>query len=1195
MKSLRMAFVAVAFLVPLPPAAAQLTQVRISRPVDPSDLITLRGNTHPLARPEFDRGAAPDSQPINRMLLVLKRSSDQEAALRQLLDEQQAKSSPRYHQWLTPEQFGRQFGPADADIQAVTDWLASQGFQGVRTGAGRTVIEFSGTAGMVRQSLHTEIHKFVVNAEEHWANVSDPQIPAALAPVIAGIASLNNFPRLPLSRQAGTFSRSKSTGEVRPLFTFNPGTGPVYAVGPADFGTIYDVQPLWQSGLTGTGQTIAVVGETNINIKDVEDFRSVFGLAANDPIVILDGPDPGIVPGDEPEADIDVQWAGAVAPKATIDFVVSETTESTVGIDLSALYIIDNNLAPVMSESYGACEASLGAGGNAFYNDLWEQGAAQGITIVIAAGDAGSAACTLPGDTFASTGLAISGLASTPFNTAVGGTDFDDVNAFSTYWNSTNASSSQASAKSYIPEVPWNNSCANAGVTGCASVTTPDSDGFDVQAGAGGPSTCGVWNLDGSACASGYAKPPWQTGSGVPKDGVRDLPDIAMFAGNGNNDSVYVFCEADANPLNVSSCNLSSPYQDFQGAGGTSVPTPGFAAIMALVNQKTGERQGNADYVLYRLAAEGGASCTSNASAVSNSACIFYDVASGNNSVLCQGGTPDCSATSTAKYGAMVEPSSASTAAWNAGPGYDLATGLGSLNANNLVNRWSSVSFSPTTTTLVSLSPATITHGQTVNVTVDVTSASGTPTGSVALIGGPMSSLGITDFPLSSGSAAGSTNLLPGGTYNVTARYGGDGAFGASTSSPPVQVTVNKESSQTHVALVTFDANGNPISFTATTAPYGSFYVLRTDVTNSAGEECSLNAVSCPTGTVTLSANGRALPNQGSSSPSSYNLNSQGYLEDAFIQFPAGSYSVHGSYGGDSSFQPSSSTVPMAITKAVTTAAFAASSTSIQYGQSVTLTATISTQSSGAAPTGVVQFYSGSTPLAGTVSYTGTSGIASSTGFATLQAVLVLNLAATGAIQANYSGDGNYSSAISARTTVTVAPGFSFSGTPTSFDISAPGQSGDATLSVGFGPAFSGAVSFSCALPATMAAATCTMSPASLSASGKSMMTIATTAASATTHNPPGGTTYDSPPAIVLLVGGLLLMLMLALMRRRPRLALPLFASLLLVAGWVACGGGSSSSGGGGSPGTAPGMYSVTVTATGGSVSHTAAFTVTVQ
>ncbi len=266
------------------------------------NLVTLRGNVHPLARPEFDQGVAPDDLPMERMLLVLQRGADQEAALRQLLDDQQVKSSPQFHQWLTPEQFGQQFGPADSDLQAVTDWLASQGFQVTKVAAGRTVIEFSGTAGLVRQVLGTEIHKFRVNGEDHWANTSDPQIPAALAPVVAGFASLNNFPRKPTHQSLGTFSRSKATGEVQPLFTYpatcSGGSGTCYclALGPTDFATIYNVLPLWNAAATdGTGQTIAVVGETNINPQDVADFRAMFGLPANPPNIILNGPDPGII------------------------------------------------------------------------------------------------------------------------------------------------------------------------------------------------------------------------------------------------------------------------------------------------------------------------------------------------------------------------------------------------------------------------------------------------------------------------------------------------------------------------------------------------------------------------------------------------------------------------------------------------------------------------------------------------------------------------------------------------------------------------------------------------------------------------------------------------------------------------------------------------------------------------------------
>ena len=499
-----------------PNVKAQTSELRarVTQAVDVQNCVTLRGNIHPLARPEYDQGAAPDNLPMERMLLVLQRGADQEASLRRLLDDQQVKSSPLFHQWLTPEQFGLQFGPSDTDIQAVTDWLTGQGFQVNHVGPGRTVIEFSGTAGLVRQALRTEIHKFAVKGEEYWANVSDPQIPAALAPVVAGFASLNNFPRKPLNRSLGTFSRSKLTGEVRPLFTFSPDSnGYYFAVGPTDFATIYNVAPLWAKGTDGTGQTIAVVGETNINIQDVRDFRSMFGLPANDPNIILNGPDPGII-SDETEADLDVEWSGAVARGATIDFVVSESTETSAGIDLSALYIIDNNLAPVMSESYGQCEAYLGAGGNQFYNTLWEQAAAQGITVLMASGDSGPAGCDSAnaGETAAQYGLGASGFASTPFNVAVGGTDFNDASDPTLYWTLTNTSTYQSSALSYIPESTWNDSCAASGsLTGCTPPpsSTYLSDGLYLIAGSGGRSTCinPTGTFPAVTCSGGYSKP----------------------------------------------------------------------------------------------------------------------------------------------------------------------------------------------------------------------------------------------------------------------------------------------------------------------------------------------------------------------------------------------------------------------------------------------------------------------------------------------------------------------------------------------------------------------------------------------------------------------------------------------------------------------------------------------------------------
>jgi len=618
----------------------------------------------------------------------------------------------------------------------------------------------------------------------------------------------------------------------------------------------------------GTGQTIAVVGETNINIQDVRDFRSMFGLPAKDPNIILNGPDPGIN-DDEREADLDVQWSGAVAKGATIDLVVSESTETTPGVDLSALYIIDNNLAPIMSESYGACEADLGASGNQFYSTLWEQAAAQGITVLMAAGDSGSAGCDSAnlGEIAAQYGLAVSGLASTPFNVAVGGTDFNlNATNVGTYWSQTNTSGSQASAKSYIPESTWNDYCAAGASCPPTSIsTTYLNEGLYLFAGGGGRSSCinPTGTFPSVTCGGNYAKPSWQSGTSVPNDSARDIPDLSLFAGG---HSFYVICQMDANAAgggSSTSCDLNSPYLDFQSAGGTSAAVQSFAGIMALVNQRYG-RQGNANYVLYPMAAKSGASCNSSTAPVTNSTCIFYDVTVGNNSVICHGGSPNCSNTSTTsgQYGIMV---SGGSAAYPTATGYDLATGLGSVNVANLVNNWTST-FTPSTTTL-SLStspvtnPITLTHGQPINFTVNVASGSGTPGGDVSLIaqtGNSSSNVtGIGPFTLSGGSVSSSTNMLPGGSYTVTAHYAGNGTFAASDSSPGIPVTVGKESSLTELRFVTLSATAPPV-YTVTSVPYGSPYVLRMDVTNSTGQSCAdqitgLISYPCPTGTLTVS------------------------------------------------------------------------------------------------------------------------------------------------------------------------------------------------------------------------------------------------------------------------------------------------------------------------------------------------------
>ena len=666
-------------------------QPRITQAVDETKLTLLKGNTYPLARPEYDRGAAPASQAMETMMLGLKRSPAQEAALEKLMVEQLDKSSPNFHKWLTPVQFGKQFGPSDQDIQIVTSWLQSHGFQSVEVSNGRTVIEFDGNVGQVQAAFHTVIHNYLVNGKEHYANASDPSIPTALTQVVTGVASLHNFHKKPMYRVARSRA-SAISGSPSPSYTFAGGCDTnngnndnnCYGLGPTDFAIIYDVTPLWNAGVDGTGENIAIIGQSDVDMKDISSFRSVFGLPTNAPVKVLAGTDPGIVEGDETESDLDLEWAGAVAKGATLQFVVSQS------VDTSAQYAVDHTplVATVLSESYGLCELQIGTTENGLINSRWQQAAAEGITAVIATGDAGSAACDItPGNASpppavpAVNGLQVSGLASTPYNVAVGGTDFNDFNNPLTYWNSTNTSGTLASAKSYIPEITWNSTCSSTQLLqGDATEESDCNDAADfgsiqwTVAGSGGVSNCTA--SDGEtpgSCSGGYAKPSWQVATGVPNDGKRDIPDVSLFAGNGFNGNFYMVCAADQTGGNY--CNASN-FNDFFPLGGTSGSTPTFAAIMALVNQKTGSTGGlgNPNAVLYPMA--------------SSQPGAFHDVTTGTIAVLCTGGSPNCNKTvSSDAYGILT--------GYNAGPGYDLATGLGSVDAANLVNNWGADSTSP--------------------------------------------------------------------------------------------------------------------------------------------------------------------------------------------------------------------------------------------------------------------------------------------------------------------------------------------------------------------------------------------------------------------------------------------------------------------------------------------------------------------
>ena len=721
---------------------------RITTAIDESRLAVLRGNTYPLARGAFDRGPAANSLQMDQMLLVLQRSPAQQAALDRLLAAQQDKASATYHQWLSPDEFGQQFGVSDADIQKVTMWLESHGFVVNSVSRGRTAINFSGNAQQVRSAFHTTIHDYFVNDRDHLSNATDPAIPVALAPVVAGVRSLNDFFPKPKYR-VSTGQGMKAS--IHPHLTLTDAKGnTLFGVGPTDFATIYGITPLWNAStpIDGTGVTIAIVSASDINTTDADQFRALFGLPAIKftKVIPKGASDPGVVSSsanggpdgdeDETEAIFDVEWSGAVAPNANIDLVAAKDSATSAGIDLSAQYIVDQDLAPILSESYGNCELGLGSAGNAFYNNLWSQAAAEGITVSIATGDNGSDGCDFApsGNTTGAAagvyGLGVNGIASTPYDVAVGGTDFNNHTAPNAFWNSSNAPGTLASAKSYVPETSWNDSCTNPliyaafGQSSAAAAcntggvqTGGNSQGFYFVApvgGSGGVSNCTTANTTTTSnCSGGHAKPSWQTGPGVPADGKRDIPDVSFFAEGGADSygleqainatvpgSFYFACEQDAQGSGGKSaaCGTSGA---FLLGGGTSISAQVFAGVMALVDQKTASPQGNINPSFYSLAAsQSGLNCNSSSTTTApDAACIFHDVTSGTNAMPCTAssshdGTSDCDTSGGGTIGILT--------GYDTAPGYDLATGLGSMNVANFVAGmpYLSMSASPATVTV---------------------------------------------------------------------------------------------------------------------------------------------------------------------------------------------------------------------------------------------------------------------------------------------------------------------------------------------------------------------------------------------------------------------------------------------------------------------------------------------------------------
>jgi subtilase family serine protease len=971
---------------------------RMIQPIDERARVTLQGNVHPLAQLEYDRGAVPDSFPVERILLLLERPRERESALDQFLQEAHTLGSPVYHKWLTPEKFGELYGPDDSAIAAVTAWLQKHGFSVPRVTKGKTAVEFSGTAGQLREALGTEIHTYLVDGEEHHANNRDPQIPAALAPVIAGITPMNDFPAKSYTKVLGQATFQAATHTITPEWTLN--TQPLLALGPGDFAVQYDLGPLYSAGINGNGVTIGILSASNVDPAIVNAYRSLYGLPAGTLNVIVDGSDPG-QNGAFVEAHLDVELAGSVAPGATINLYVAASTTVQDGLVLAAQRAVDDDQATILSTSYGICEQSLGSAGNQFWANVWEQAAAQGQTSFVASGDGGPAGC----DDFhrqqaAQHGLAVSGFSSTPWNIAVGGTDFfytsygsstASQNAeLATYWNLTPTKLPSISLLKPIPEQPWNRPFGlNLSTNGIYNPPPPT-----IVAGGGGASNCtsGSAASDGSfaSCTAGYPKPSWQNGNGVPTDGARDLPDVSLFAAAGENNTAYAICAFPEDCVQVNGGTA------LVLVGGTSASSPAMAGIMALVNQKFAA-QGQANFVLYPLAAQHPA--------------VFHDVTIGSNNVPCQQNSPSCtlSALNDNTLGFFT------LGQFYAGVGYDQATGLGSIDANLLVKYWNSLTFTPTNTAL-SLSQTSFVHGTPINVSVTVTGTGGTPSGDIALVttASPSVNKGLSELTVQGGTASATVNNFPGGQYQVAARYAGDAIFAPSVSSP-VTLDVSPENSTVSMSGNSFDPTSNtfaPVSNGASYT-YGTFIAIDAQLRGVSAPQGALDGL--PTGTVTFTD----AANSGSVSSGSLNLNSKGLAEwIPSAGFPAGTHSAGASYSGDTSFNASSSTTPITftITKATPTIHIDANPKTIGLGTATTLTALVIASDIVPPPTGTVTFNLGTTAL-GSASL-GPDPFNSHVGQATLT-ITSLPLG-TDSVAATYNGDSNVLPATSSTVNIVV-------------------------------------------------------------------------------------------------------------------------------------------------------------------------------
>ena len=692
-------------------------QDRLNAPIDGRHSVVLRGSVPPQAQARYDQGAVEPDFRLGNISLMLGRSPGQQAALDALLADQQDPASPNFHNWLTPESYADRFGWSTADLDRISAWLRSEGFTIRYTARGRDFLSFSGTAAQVQSALHTEIHRYKIGGRMHYANATDVSLPESLAPLVAGILGLHDFhPRAPHKRFQGSFTADDGTHYLL----------------PDDFATIYDVTPLYLYGFTGAGQNITIVGQSDIDQGDIASFRETWDLPGLPIQMVSVGDYPGVT-DDAIEADLDLEWSGAVARFATLTYVYSADVNDAVN------FAIDNNLGPVISESFGLCEYTVATQhmGLPEFEIQAQKGNSMGITWLASSGDSGAAGCDYDAP-IATQGLQVGLPASVPEVTAVGGTEFNEGSL--TYWNADNGPYG-GSALSYIPEMAWNDTLANGSLA-----------------------------ASGGGVSAVYTKPAWQTGAGVPNDGMRDVPDISLNASDAH-DPYVVVSQGEA-----------------IGVGGTSASSPSLAGILALLNQFLVQNNvqskpglGNITPKLYSLA--GGKSGA------------LHDITVGNNIVPCLKGTLNCD---TGSFG------------YSAGPGYDLVTGLGSVDAYKLVTTWASLPVNGTTMTLAA-SPSSILASGSAVVTATVKAAGGTvsPTGQVTFtLNG--ATLGAAALSGSGGTATATVTVfgsqLLTAANTVQASYAGSPTFAASTASTTLTL-----GTPTAASAVTVTVTPNPV------------------------------------------------------------------------------------------------------------------------------------------------------------------------------------------------------------------------------------------------------------------------------------------------------------------------------------------------------------------------------------------------